>query len=812
MVIKFKKIEMMGFRGALYTVALNFPNNGEGSIFLYGEGGTGKTTFTEAIEWFYKDEIESLEREFCGKECYFNLRLDAAQNATVAFEFTKSELNDIKTLSRRGVNTHGNGIPEFKNYMQESLKENFILHYSDLKEFVDDKTKAKKLEHFAKLIGFEKVTETRNVFMQAFNALKDSKEINEISGQLKEAKRFLTEKLGSEVISEEIILSYAVRQLNLIKPEFKIEGLSEFPSIVKQLNDLADTSEISKRKHILETIKDQLDKSESIWSKPLTEIIEGVKEYKAYLLDAEMIQKESLLKLYSIGKQMLLSAEWTDKEKCPLCGSTIDGKALIKHLSEEVMRIESALEKKKTLNTKFESIDSNITNAMATLKSDTTTINENKNKEKIIEDSKSNLLPLLNKLTSYYQEIQREVKDNFKNLRDISYNFKPIHTLVKELKSVYNELKTKVQKEIESLVVGPKIQKYRETARLLDDLLKYFKRSMDLSSKIEKINKQVDSLKAIQEAFEKKEKEVFERIISVLSKDIDIFYNILNPNEGVNKIGLFPTEDKGFGRGLEVSYKFHGSEQYPAKKYLSESHRNSLGISIFLASAKYFNKVNKFLILDDIYTSLDVNHRERLVNIFTHPSLSDRQFLITTHDWTWFKTMQRTLQANSKWKFFEIRKWGIDTGIEIAEAPESIKKRIIDYLDKGDAFAACKSIRSYYEETLKRIAKRLEIRVPYKEAANWTADEFYSGIGERVKGSTIATDNRYTADNPIGFLANLAAHESDINITSGTVKSLVEQIDNFEKAFSCDNCKKAIWYANRRNGGFQCQCGQLNCG
>ena len=812
MVIKFKKIELTGFRGALHTVPLNFPNKGEGSTFLYGEGGTGKTTFAEAIEWFYKDKIESLEKEFCGKECYFNLRLDVAQNAIVAVEFTKPELNNVKTLSRRGPNTYSNRISEFNTYMQESLKENFLLQYGDLKEFVDNKTKVQKLDHFAKLIGFGKVTETRNIFLQVFNALKDSKEINEISGQLKEAKRFLTEKLGGEVITEEIILSYTMRQLKLIKPELKIEGLSEIPSIVKQLNDLADTSEISKRKHILETIKDQLDKSESIWSKPATEIIDAVKEYKAYLLDAEIIQKESLLKLYSIGKQILLSAEWADKEICPLCGNTVESKVLIKHLSEEIMKIESTLEKKKTLNTKFESIDTNITNAIATLKSDIIAISENKNKEKIIEDSKSNLLPLLNKLTSLYQDIQREVKDNFKNLSDISYDFNPIHTLVKELNSVYNEIKTIVQKEIESLVVGSEIQKYRNIARLLDDLLQYFKRSMELSLKIEKINKQVDSLKAIQEEFERKEKEVFKRIIFLLSKDINTFYSILNPDEGVDEIMLFPTEDKGADRGLEIAYKFHGSEQYPAKKYLSESHRSSLGISIFLASAKYFNKVNKFLILDDIYTSLDVNHRERLVNIFTHPSLSDRQFLITTHDWTWFKTMQRTLQSDHRWKFFEIRRWRIDTGIEIAEAPESIKKRIIDYLDKGDAFAACKSIRSYHEEALKRIAKRLEIRVPYKEAANWTADEFYSGIGERVKGSTIATDNRYTAGNPIGFLANLAAHENDINITSGTVKSLVEQIDNFEKAFSCDNCKKDIWYANRKNGGFQCQCGQLNCG
>lgn len=811
MTIKLKKIELNGFRGALHTVSIVFPNNGEGSIVLYGEGGSGKTTFSEGIEWFYKDKIDSLEKEFCGKECYSNLRLDNAKNANVIIEFNQDAFNSTKTLYRVGPNTYSNRKPEFNIYLESSSKENFILRHNDLRDFVDEKTKAKKLEYFAKLIGFEKVTETRTILMQSFNALKDSKEINEISGQLTEAKKFLVDKLGSEIVTEETVLAYAREQLKLHMPELQIAKLDEILDVVKKLYAFADTSDIGKRKHILELLKDQFNNSENEYGLILGDITVWTKDYNTYLKDVESIQKESLSNLYTIGKKIITSREWFQKEKCPLCGSVIDGKALIKHLSSEIEKIESSLEKKKVLDRNFKALSSRISNVITKLKSDIETLNINKDNEKLIEDNKASMVPLLTKVMDCYQDITKKLSDDFNNLHDVSCEFGVVQTLTDELKTKYKEFKSLLQKEIDSLVVKPEIQRYIDTAKLIENLYTQFKRSMKLSLEVEKINEQADSLQAIQEAFEEKEKDIFQNIISVLSKDIDIYYRILNPDEGVDEITLFPTEDKGAGRGLEISYKFHGSEQFPAKKYLSESHRHSLGISIFLASAKHFNKINRFLILDDIYTSLDVNHRERLINLFTHPSLSDKQFLITTHDLIWFKTMQRTLQSNSKWKFMEIRKWRIDTGIEIAEAPESIKKRILDFLNKGETFPACKSIRSYFEETLKRIAKKLEIRVPYREDARWEPNEFYSGVRERISGSPLAKETKVTSADPALFIANLATHENDVNITSGTIRSLLGIIDDFEKAFHCDSCQKNVWHAKRSNGGFQCQCGKLQC-
>ena len=62
-------------------------------------------------------------------------------------------------------------------------------------------------------------------------------------------------------------------------------------------------------------------------------------------------------------------------------------------------------------------------------------------------------------------------------------------------------------------------------SQTFENILKQFIRTRELENKKEIINRQVNSLKAVQKAFEDKEKETFSQIIKVLSKDIDTYYS-----------------------------------------------------------------------------------------------------------------------------------------------------------------------------------------------------------------------------------------------------------------------------------------------
>src|SRR3990172_2578243 len=210
MTVKITSLSLKGFRGSLLPVSLEFPNP-HGNIVIYGENAAGKSSLVEAIEWFYTDKIEALEKEFCYRESYRNLQLPSNENAEVALSFNQTHLNSVKLLSASGPPLQSNSDPQFRQYISTSVGENIILRYQNLQDFIV-KTKGDKLEHFAKLVGFQKIIETREVLMQAFNALKNSPDLGSLNGQLQEAKRVLVQKLGTEIFNEASVAKFATEE------------------------------------------------------------------------------------------------------------------------------------------------------------------------------------------------------------------------------------------------------------------------------------------------------------------------------------------------------------------------------------------------------------------------------------------------------------------------------------------------------------------------------------------------------------------------------------------------------------------------
>ncbi len=60
--VKLKKLNVKRFRGARKEIVLDFELNNK-NIVLFGNNGDGKSTFSDAIEWFFTDKIDYLQRE-----------------------------------------------------------------------------------------------------------------------------------------------------------------------------------------------------------------------------------------------------------------------------------------------------------------------------------------------------------------------------------------------------------------------------------------------------------------------------------------------------------------------------------------------------------------------------------------------------------------------------------------------------------------------------------------------------------------------------------------------------------------------------
>jgi recombinational DNA repair ATPase RecF len=118
-----------------------------------------------------------------------------------------------------------------------------------------------------------------------------------------------------------------------------------------------------------------------------------------------------------------------------------------------------------------------------------------------------------------------------------------------------------------------------------------------------------------------------------IQKDIDRFYSFIHKDEEHNDIKLIiDLKKKG-----STNIKVNSYDNYiDPRAFQSEGHLDSLGLCIFLAFVKKFNISSNLIILDDIVTTIDSQHRMKICELI-YENFSDKQLIITTHDNVWFE-------------------------------------------------------------------------------------------------------------------------------------------------------------------------------
>jgi hypothetical protein len=341
-------------------------------------------------------------------------------------------------------------------------------------------------------------------------------------------------------------------------------------------------------------------------------------------------------------------------------------------------------------------------------------------------------------------------------------------------------------------------------------------RIKELQKQIEAFKQQILSMDKISTEFERQEKAGLSAVLSTISNDVNEFFIYLHPDEKIEEIQLI----QPVARGIEFKILFHGSELSPPRKVLSESHLNSLGICLFLASARHFNKFSGFAVLDDIVSSFDSNHRRTLARLL-RDKFADMQILLLTHDEIWFEQMKKEL-PQAKWIFKETTKWSYERGVQLIESPTSLKEEIQWLLNRNDADIAANRCRKLIEEILKEKCENLGVQ---GLECRWGRKN-----DEREAQELIAVLRSYLNENQSlrspehkmlfsdlqagQLLTNIGSHHRELESTAlarGDIEVILGDIEKFEKLFICKDCgKEASKVFSTRNAQLkQCQCGHL---
>lgn len=768
---KIKNLSINGLRGIKQEI--NLPLDGK-SILLYGENGSGKSSISDALEWFYYNKIEHLSGLEIGRrggiEALRNIHLNDSEEGNITIEYSDLNLNSSKTINSRLSTNYTNNSSDFMSFLQEIKKEQIILRYRDLVGFILA-SKADKLTALSEIIGFSQVIRTRDVLRKSFNALKREIKNSNFDSQINYQQKQIIEQLKQNVVSDEQYFETVNTLLKKIALDKTVSSFKDIDPIL-ELIKTSDDTEIVEKQVFFKKVKTTTNQLKTITENIKTEYDKYFNQYQLIISDIEKFNKIKLESLLTEGERILKN-EIIKDDVCPLCLQPKKKLELLGELQERIEELQKYKEEKNTLDELKSNLQEEIDKTDNLISSILTDSNIETDENKGL---KTYVLKTKEELKSYQSGIKKDILKDEKPIQPKEFNidqnnFIEVEKLADEQIKVLKESKKGDDKfDLHSKIVLSK-------NAYLD--IKKLKKSKEL------IEVQQYTLEKIYIAFIKKMESGFESFLSYLSKDINDLYIFMNPGEHIEDISLVSLQKNDEFSGITIQFNFYENQVTPPNKYLSESHLNCLGIAFYLTSVKAFNKTNKFFVLDDVISSFDTTHRIRFANLLIE-KFSDYQILLMTHEKDWFEYVSKLVKGKN---------WLINT-LRLTEKEEliidlplpSLKEQIENQILQNNIDGLGNKIRKYLESLLKEMSKKLGVymRFEYNDKnENRMPNELLTSLKSHLNKHSKLTIDKNLVDRLISsvFIGNKDSHDGTYKVSIGDCKAFWADVIELENQY-----------------------------
>ena len=301
------------------------------------------------------------------------------------------------------------------------------------------------------------------------------------------------------------------------------------------------------------------------------------------------------------------------------------------------------------------------------------------------------------------------------------------------------------------------------------------------------------------DAFSKARESAIQKVFEAIAETVLDYYRRLHDfdvdseRSECTALELKPTSRAAAG-GLRLAIQFLGlADSKDPRAFLSEGHLDSLGLCLFLATVRIFNPPGSLLVLDDVLTSIDREHRRRVGELLFQ-EFADYQMVLTTHDEHWHDLLNTSARAwgiQGKWAFVKVEGWSVDSGPSLSEVDSSWE--FVDaHLTEADYRELGGPFRLILEDFLKRTAAKLESKVKFKLDGKYTAGDFVnSGTQDAIRDTLIKLAP--TEDTAIrtdvgrvfgqGDLVNFLSHDNPgrLEVTFDQAKDFVRGVRDLTK-------------------------------
>jgi len=780
--MKLKQINIKGLRGIKESLSLEL--NGK-SVVLYGDNGTGKSSISDAIEWFYTNKVAHLSSaEIDLKDALRNSSLeeDFVSESALKF-FKKSDFDTGKTLFyKRGKLEQDYTVKsdEIRDYIVKSKEENILLRYKSLNDFVDI-TKGDKLKYLSDIIGFSEVTKKKEVLRKAFTSIKTEIKNQNFEGQISGQKAILIDKIGAAISQDKDLFEIIKTKIAPLKTKMKIESVGDIDALLKHLKS-ATNEKLLKENTFLEKVQTGLLGLQSEVIIINNHFDTYYDEFQKIAADVEAIIKIYVGDLLKSGDKVI--KKFHKEDSCPLCLQPKGKDELRTEIAERLKEIEESEKKLKTFQKAQELIKGlsieRIKRIESLLSEPLFKFTENEQLEKDLEYIYGKL-----KLIETASLVKPSSGDKIQDSKSIALNASDFLFL--------DDLAARIKKLKETIKKDNITEVYANISASKDAFLKI--KYLEKERKI--LEKQSSSLSIIYNKFIKVQKEGLENFIYSFSSKINEYYQYMNPDEPFQEIKIVTIGEEDELNGITIEYKYNGVWVSPPQKYFSESHLNCFGISFFLASVDAFNDINEFIVLDDVISSFDSNHRKRFAELLFE-KFSEKQIILLTHEEDWFTNFVSPLAKSKGW-LISVIKWSEDKGTHFDEESSDLKERIEKNLLASNIADLGNPIRKYLEFTLKEIAFNIEAKVSFNyniENEHRMPYELLTRIKSEIKICSPELKNQFTLiDNILTSpILNNLSHAGAFNPKIGDLKAFWKDVIELEKVFICEHseCKRPM--------------------
>jgi energy-coupling factor transporter ATP-binding protein EcfA2 len=778
--MRIESITLEWFRGAAESVALKTDSK---SFVVYGENGSGKSCFVDAVEHVLNDgRIGHLAHEYSGKhqeKAIINTHIPNGRNAEFQIKF--------KDESKLRVEIQPNGTS--KSSGAESIGMNTwdyrrtVLRQDEIADFIRQ-TKGNKYSALLPLLGLDQMEVAAENLRQLAKTVEQEAKLSEIKFKLGDLKPKYTSVFGA---ATDIQVSEKIESLHKTYCENKAsttDPVARCKELDAELNIRIAGCSAEQKTHLTLLTVAGLD---------LKDHVGAVRTANGTLAGAvEPLITEKLEVLETAGRFVDKLKDDT-AVKCPACGQSIAVDAFRTHIEDEKERLQTIIE---TFNIRKTSIET-LCDTIKSLRS-----NLGKTDVKSWRDGL----------------VTGVLADNFTYVDSLNVETLRISCAEDVLTAVEGNLLPLHEGATLATKNAPAdVQQLVTDKRSLEAGSAFFE-TKRLAGSEGRTNSLLSFLGSLEQGIRDEIRLRSKKIIGEISSDIRTMWGILHPGDAIEDVRLNAPESAD--KAIDIGLKFYGIEQDSPRLTLSEGYRNSLGLCIFLAMAKREGEKDRPLFLDDVVISFDRNHRGMIVELL-EKEFSGRQVLILTHDRDWYAELRQQLDGAS-WMFMALMPYEKPKiGIRWSAKTSGFDDARAQLKDSPDS--AGNTTRKIMDIELAMRAERLNVRLPYlhrEKNDHRVAHDFLSRMisdGEKCFQKKVANAYEPYAEAIVAFRdadklliswGNKSSHSFDV--VQSEANKLISACEKVLEFFDCPDCKKPVHKLNDESAELvQCQCSKL---